>query len=230
MTGTAIQKSMDILSTCPLFNGMSPMEIGHLLSQEGCRLVHYPAGSTIPSERGMMMLLTGSVLIEKQSADGRYLRMREVWPPQAINVSALLAQPPREVSRLSTPDGCRAVELSRTLVTQALMEGGTFSVNLVEFLLGRVVFLNKKITALSGHTAASRLELYLAENAVQQALGITDCTGSGGSQVQLPFSLSEFAEHLCVGRASLYRTLDAMEQQGRIRRKGRTIYLSVENF
>ena len=89
MTDTAIQKSMDILSTCPLFNGMSPMEIGHLLSQEGCRLVHYPAGSTIPSERGMMMLLTGSVLIEKQSADGRYLRMREVWPPQAINVSAL---------------------------------------------------------------------------------------------------------------------------------------------
>ena len=221
MTGTAIQKSMDILSTCPLFNGMSPMEIGHLLSQEGCRLVHYPSGSTIPSERGMMMLLTGSVLIEKQSADGRYLRMREVWPPQAINVSALLAQPPREVSRLSTPDGCRAVELSRALVTQALMEGGTFSVNLVEFLLGRVVFLNKKITALSGHTAASRLELYLAENAVQK---------DGVSQVQLPFSLSEFAEHLCVGRASLYRTLDAMEQQGRIRRKGRTIYLSGENF
>ena len=221
MTGTAIQKSMDILSTCPLFNGMSPMEIGHLLSQEGCRLVHYPAGSTIPSERGMMMMLTGSVLIEKQSADGRYLRMREVWPPQAINVSALLAQPPREVSRLSTPDGCRAVELSRALVTQALMEGGTFSVNLVEFLLGRVVFLNKKITALSGHTAASRLELYLAENAVQK---------DGVSQVQLPFSLSEFAEHLCVGRASLYRTLDAMEQQGRIRRKGRTIYLSGESF
>lgn len=221
MTGTAIQKSMDILSTCPLFNGMSPMEIGHLLSQEGCRLVHYPAGSTIPSERGMMMLLTGSVLIEKQSADGHYLRMREVWPPQAINVSALLAQPPREVSRLSTPDGCRAVELSRALVTQALMEGGTFSVNLVEFLLGRVVFLNKKITALSGHTAASRLELYLAENAVQK---------DGVSQVQLPFSLSEFAEHLCVGRASLYRTLDAMEQQGRIRRKGRTIYLSGEIF
>ena len=221
MTGTAIQKSMDILSTCQLFNGMSPIEIGHLLSQEGCRLVHYPAGSTIPSERGMMMLLTGSVLIEKQSADGRYLRMREVWPPQAINVSALLAQPPREVSRLSTPDGCRAVELSRALVTQALMEGGTFSVNLVEFLLGRVVFLNKKITALSGHTAASRLELYLAENAVQK---------DGVSQVQLPFSLSEFAEHLCVGRASLYRTLDAMEQQCRIRRKGRTIYLSGENF
>ena len=48
--------------------------------------------------------------------------------------------------------------------------------------------------------------------------------------MQLPCSLSEFAELLCVGRASLYRTLDAMEEQGRIRRKGRIIYLSGENF
>ena len=46
--------------------------------------------------------------------------------------------------------------------------------------------------------------------------------------MQLPFSLSEFAEHLCVGRASLYRTLDAMEAEGRIRRQGRTIYLAEE--
>ena len=75
------------------------------------------------------------------------------------------------------------------------------------------------ITALSGHTAGSRLELYLEENAVVK---------DGQRQVQLPCSLSEFAGLLCVGRASLYRTLDAMEAEGRIRRQGRTIYLAEE--
>ena len=50
----------------------------------------------------------------------------------------------------------------------------------------------------------------------------------GRRQVQLPCSLSEFAGLLCVGRASLYRTLDAMEAEGRIRRQGRTIYLAEE--
>lgn len=219
MTGAAIQKNMDILSTCPLFRGMDQWAIVRLLSQEGCRLVHYPAGSDIPSDRGMLLLLTGSVLIEKRSADGRSMRMRQVQPPQAINVSALLPDPPQEVSRLSAPDGCRAVELPRSLVVGALMEGGIFSVNLMEFLLGRVVFLNGKISALSGHTAASRLELYLAENAVEK---------DGVLQVQLPCSLTEFAQSLCVGRASLYRTLDAMEAQGRIRRKGRVIQLLEE--
>ena len=209
MTNTTIQKSVDTLSTCPLFAGMTPVEIHHLLAQEGCRLVHYPAGSEIPPERGMLLLLSGSVLIEKQAADGRCMRMREAWPPQAINVSALMAQQPRQVSRLSAPDGCRAVELSRQVVLDAVKEGGRFGVNLVEFLLGKVVF----------HTAGSRLELYLEENAVVK---------DGQRQVQLPCSLSEFAGLLCVGRASLYRTLDAMEAEGRIRRQGRTIYLAEE--
>ena len=157
--------------------------------------------------------------LEKQAADGRCMRMREAWPPQAINVSALMAQQPRQVSRLSAPDGCRAVELSRQVVLDAVKEGGRFGVNLVEFLLGKVVFLNRRITALSGHTAGSRLELYLEENAVVK---------DGQRQVQLPCSLSEFAGLLCVGRASLYRTLDAMEAEGRIRRQGRTIYLAEE--
>ena len=177
MTNTTIQKSVDTLSTCPLFAGMTPVEIHHLLAQEGCRLVHYPAGSEIPPERGMLLLLSGSVLIEKQAADGRCMRMREAWPPQAINVSALMAQQPRQVSRLSAPDGCRAVELSRQVVLDAVKEGGRFGVNLVEFLLGKVVFLNRRITALSGHTAGSRLELYLEENAVVK---------DGQRQVQLP--------------------------------------------
>ena len=48
MTNTTIQKSVDTLSTCPLFAGMTPVEIHRLLAGEGCRLVHYPAGSEIP--------------------------------------------------------------------------------------------------------------------------------------------------------------------------------------
>ena len=219
MTDDAIRQNMETLSACSLFAGMGPEEIRRLLAREGCRLVDYSAGSAIPSEGGMLLLLSGSVLIEKQAADGRCLRMREALPPQAINVSALMADQPPRVSRLSAPDGCRAVELPRQVVVDALTEGGRFSVNLMEFLLGQVVFLNRRITALSGHTAGSRLELYLAENAAVR---------DGQRLVQLPCSLSEFAQLQGVGRASLYRTLDAMEAEGRIRRKGRVIYLTEE--
>ncbi|MBR2328488.1 MAG: winged helix-turn-helix domain-containing protein, partial [Clostridia bacterium] len=64
-----------------------------------------------------------------------------------------------------------------------------------------------------------RLTLYLEENAKTQK-GITTVT--------LPCSLTEFAEYLGVGRASLYRTLDAMEADGAISRKGRVIRILKE--
>ena len=217
MTDAQLQKNMDGLSACPLFAGMAPAEIRRLLAREDCPLLRCPPGDEIEPGRGMLLLLGGSILIEKQTADGRFLRMREVWPPQAVNVSALLARPPEAVSRLSAPEGCRAAVLSRRAALDALEEGGRFAVNLTELLLGKVVFLNRRITALSGHTAASRLELYLAENAAVK---------DGARLVQLPCSLSEFARLLGVGRASLYRTLDAMQAEGRIRREGRIVYLT----
>ena len=90
---------------------------------------------------------------------------------------------------------------------------------MTEFLVSRVVFLNSKITSLAGYTAASRLTLYLEENAKPE---------DGALAVTLPCSLTEFAEYLGVGRASLYRTLDAMEEEGTIERKGRRILILKE--
>ena len=47
----------------------------------------------------------------------------------------------------------------------------------------------------------------------------------GVMQLRLPCSLTDFAEMLGVGRASLYRTLDAMEAEGKITRHGRNIII-----
>ena len=92
--------------------------------------------------------------------------------------------------------------------------------NITRFLVGRVVFLNKKISSLAGYTAASRLTMYLSENAK---------TVNGICSVTLPCSLTDFAEYLGLGRASLYRTLDAMEAAGKIKRRGRIIQI-LKNF
>ncbi len=81
---------------------------------------------------------------------------------------------------------------------------------MLEFLAGRVCFLNKKITSFAGYSAAGRLEMYLEENNID-------------GEVTLPMSLSAFAEFLGVGRASLYRTLDQMQEEGKITRSGRSI-------
>lgn len=217
MTLAEINTYTDNISACPLFAGMEKAELASLLEHAGCSLCDYPPGGILPSD-GMLILLYGNVLIEKPASDGRSILMREALPPEAVNAASALSRCD-SMSRLTAPDGCKALHISGSALYDFISKSGAFAVNMTEFLVSRVVFLNKKITSLAGYTASSRLSLYLEENAK---------TENGICTVTLPCSLTDFAEYLGVGRASLYRTLDAMEADGSISRKGRTIRLLKE--
>ena len=199
---------------CPLFKGMKEDELAGLLSFEGCSICDFPAGKMLPGDC-MLVVLSGSVTIEKLTSDGRYLLMREARPPEALNVSRAFS-PDEDISRLTAGKGCRVLFMEGGFVSEALRRGGGFAVNFAEFLVGRVLFLNKKIASLAGYSASSRLTMYIEDNASIQ---------DGVMQLRLPCSLTDFAELLGVGRASLYRTLDAMEAEGKITRRGRNIII-----
>lgn len=163
----------------------------------------------------MLVVLSGSVTIEKLASDGRYLLMREARPSEALNVSRAFAAE-EDISRLIAGKNCRVLFMDGSFVTAAMKRGGSFAVNFAEFLVSRVLFLNKKIASLAGYSASSRLTMYIEDNASIQ---------DGVMQLRLPCSLTDFAEMLGVGRASLYRTLDAMEAEGKITRRGRNIII-----
>lgn len=216
MTHTEISAAdIGAICGCPLFGGMDGRELDELLSFEGCSIRDFSAGEILPSDC-MLVLLSGSVTIEKLASDGRYLLMREAGPAEALNVSRAFAAE-EDISRLTAGKGCRALLMDGGFVSAALKRGGCFAVNLAEFLVGRVLFLNKKIASLAGYSAGSRLAMYIADNASVQ---------DGVTQLTLPCSLTDFAEMLGVGRASLYRTLDAMEAEGKITRRGRKIIVN----
>ena len=203
------------IRSCPLFNGMDDGELAKLLSFEGCSIRDFSAGKMLPADC-MLVVLSGSVTIEKLASDGRYLLMRDARPSEALNVSRAFAAD-EDISRLTAGKGCRVLFMDGSFVTAALKRGGSFAVNFAEFLVGRVLFLNKKIASLAGYSASSRLTMYIEDNASIQ---------DGVMQLRLPCSLTDFAEMLGVGRASLYRTLDAMEAEGKITRRGRNIIIN----
>lgn len=80
----------------------------------------------------------------------------------------------------------------------------------VEFLTGRIRFLNSKLHTFSGGSTA--------EKAAKMLLGQYRSKGEC-----ITPNYAEMARRLNIGRASLYRALDAMERQGAIRRTEHTI-------
>jgi CRP-like cAMP-binding protein len=78
-------------------------------------------------------------------------------------------------------------------------------------LAGRVRFLNRKIQCFTAGSAERRLALWLLSEEEEV--------------ITLPSSLTTLSDMLDIGRASLYRALDKLENSGLISREGRNIAL-----
>ena len=208
MTRNSFEAYKEQIMMCPLFAGMTDKEAFPILSSKDTRIVGYHSGMLIDSD-ALYVVLQGCIVIEKQSSDGRYVTMGRAVPPAAVNAASVFLQD-EPMSRMMAQENSTLVRVDENSLRKAIRANGVFAINITEFLAGRIRFLNRKITSLAGYSASSRLHMYLEENNI-------------GGKVVIPMSMTDFAEFLGVGRASLYRTLDQMQREGKIERSGRTI-------
>ena len=197
-----------IIASCRLFKEMSTQEIWKILNQDECEVINAVKDEVLFFDAAYIVL-EGTVCVEKSAADKRNIIMTKAEPSAPLNLAVAFSHD-GSISRLYADGPCTVLKISGNIIRKAIEEGGKFPVNVMEFLVDRVGFLNKKITTFAGYSSGSRLNMYLAENAKD-------------GKVIVPGSISSLAETLGVGRASLYRSLDALEKDGIIVRKGREI-------
>ena len=98
---------------------------------------------------------------------------------------------------------------------KAFLEGHpTATRNYIKFLSAKIVFLNKKIATLSAGNAERRLADHIYEHQVD---GIFKAS-----------SLSELANILSIGRASLYRGVEVLINNGLVDKQGKTFTITNE--
>ena len=200
----------DVICSCPLLKGMSESDIAALPMIISGEVMTCPGGAVLDSAF-LYIVLKGSIRIEKQSSDGRYIPLKIAQTGAAVNAASVLSSH-RELSRLTSVGQSIFLKVNEQSLRCSLKEGGVFSINYTEFLTDRICFLNDKIASFTGYSAESRLTLYLQEH-------------RSGDTVELP-PLKSLADFLGVGRASLYRALDSMESEGTIKRDGHLIYVT----
>ena len=132
-----------------------------------------------------------------------------------FGVSSILpgsGRPPATV--ISAVCDSAAVFISGGGFTELLLSDGDVCKAYIRFLNSRICFLNEKLHTFSGASVGERVAQALLSSAVEHD-GALCCDGS----------MTGLAQRLNIGRASLYRALDAMEERGLISRSGKHIEL-----
>ena len=197
----------------PLFTGMEEAAVLSALETDGVHRLRYRKGETIyrPHDfsRKLGILLSGSIAVTK--GDFPVSRLR---PGDLFGAAALYNEETDYVTTLNVLSDCAVVFLSQDWLEGQMDLHAGLRRNYIRYLSGRIRFLSGKLEELTGPTAEAKLFHYLAQRARE---GV----------VELDCSMTELAKRLGMGRASLYRALDALEGEGTIKRTGRTVLLTA---
>ncbi len=207
------EKERDILMGTPLFTGLAPAFV-----QRACRLGEtevFQPGETVFAEGGQArrlgVLLTGRAQVHKAAGDARVL-MSILEPGALLGAASMFLGEATTVTEVSAMKETQVLFFREDTLKALMRENFALAENYMGYLTSRIRFLTGRIESIGSPTAADKLMNYLALNAT-------------GGALTLPAGYGALAEALCLGRASLYRAMDALEGQGKIRREGKTIYL-----
>lgn len=162
------------------------------------------------------ILLSGRGVI--YSADkGRKTILRFISPGNVVGAASIFASEPPATRIFACGDGKSEMFFIRREAFEELLAAetdGSFRANLIRFLADRIAFLNSRIDAVTAGTAERKLALFIKNSAVKH-----------DGSISLGMSMTALAHALDIGRASLYRAIEALERSGAIRRSGNTIFL-----
>ncbi len=212
---TSMQHITDILKAHPLFSQCSNALLD--TAADGCRLSDFASGEVIKSYDDtpiLCIIVKGEVLVHgKEGAADLLLRI--LRPGDTFGVASLLGQHGGDpVTRVTASTPTQALCMSEETLRSLLLSDSALAMRYIDFLADRIRFLNRRISCLGAGSAEKRLCAWL-DSVIPEGMDSWDHT--------LRLSMSRLADVLGLGRASLYRALDTLSEQGLISREGKVI-------
>lgn len=165
-------------------------------------------------ERGIYVVIEGFVTVASDKKCNTVLRRLE--PGDTFGAASVFSLDNLYKTSVVSQTDSRLLLLKRDLCEELVCKNSQCAKNLIKFLSGRVAFLNRKISAFSAGNAEEKIAIWILSLPLD------------GDGMKTVANYSEAASSLCLGRASLYRALDSLEEKGIIRREGKKITILNE--
>lgn len=191
-----------------LFNGLTQEEKKEIAAVLPAP-ISFEKGETIESPEGSPRCL--GIITDGRAAafSGNFIK-RGFAVGDTFGAAAIFGGNQPYISRIKAYEKTSVLFLSEKFLKDLFKSYPRSALNYISFLSSKIVFLNKKIDQFSAGSATGKLYSFLLNSA-----GSENC-------VTVP-NMTVLARLTGIGRTSLYRAFEELEQNGMIERKNNTI-------
>lgn len=192
-----------------LFRGLPVEQVEAFLSDGRIYSRAFSAGRCISEPENFVsclgLVLSGGVRIERHG-EGKSVPMGVMTAGQVFGAATLFGGS-RYATRLIAKGKCEILFFPQEAVEDIIAASPTAALNYITFLSEKVRYLN------------ARIDFYTAGGTKDKLLGYFSRMADADGFVPLNMSLSALAGQLDMGRASLYRAIDALEAEGLVEKR-----------
>lgn len=216
MTAAKKNKYTKILSESAVFKNAGD-EIFELLLEKS-QIETYNKNETIfgaaRQPAGLCVLLEGSAAVLKSENGLPHVLMNRLSVGAFFGMVTLFSDSKFSMTQIHALSKCTVLKIPEPLLSEVFRMKYEVCENYIRLLTQRIRFLHTKIDAFAGSSVERKLFAFFRNH--------WEPAGDGAYSLNLSLSRTQLAEVLNISRASLYRVLAQLEENGTIVRRGKT--------
>ncbi len=202
-----------------LFEHLQTQQLIELLGSISYRVLDYQKGEYIYNchqyRRELGIVIAGKVEVQKHLPSGKKIIMNQLGPSEPFGMVALFEDRGRFVTDLMAKEATSVFFVGEEQLLQLFHTDQNVLTNYLRHMNRKIEFLNQRIECFTNEQTKERVLEYLEQMRSLQ---------NGFGQVTLAYNKSNLADYLGISRASLYRILHSLEEEGYLSMRGRKIY------
>lgn len=208
---------LDVLEKSFLFQGIARERIAELLAGIPYHIRSYEKDETLfqpfAQAEWIGIILKGSVQSYKLFGNGNQVNVTIRKKGDVIGPAAALSFQQKYPFGVAALEETKVLLIHRDDYLRLLAQDEQLSRNALQEIASITYLLHQRLELLSYHGIRQKIACYL----------LTESLQNGTSSVQLPRSMTQWAQVLNVSRPSLHRELKQIEEQGQIEARGKKI-------
>ncbi|MBQ8321264.1 MAG: Crp/Fnr family transcriptional regulator [Clostridia bacterium] len=199
-----------------LFSGMNREQAEAIVSENQPRILEYKKGECIfsPHEfyRMVGFVLSGECEVRRSSADSKNVIFNTLTQYDSFGVMAVFTEEESFPTEIYAKKNTAVLFFEKESIFSMIKAHPEISMNVIEFLSRKILFLNRKLDTFSQGTVERKLGAFLLYEYEKYG-------------VEFPLNCLRCAEKISAGRASVYRAIDSLVGAGLITYDNKKIFI-----